>query len=159
MIRDMVALLRILARHNPRLWEAVVPNLPVGWVVGAMQDPIPPSRHVESDLQLEIREAVRVVASAALGAAAAGLEGDARRMLAEVGDDWCGNSWPGRWPKPGPRVEAYLLEAPSAAWPVVQAAGALGFGAYSAAIADAEVAGMFTEVAERLAKTALSSQR
>lgn len=159
MIRDMVALLRILARHNATLWEAVAPHVPSGWHVVALQDPIPPSRHVERDLQLEVREAVYELATAALGAAAAGLEGDARKMLQEAGDDWCGNSWPRRWPKPGPRVEAYLTEAPLAAWPVVQAAAALSLGAYAAALADDEIAAMFTEPAERLAKVALSSQR
>lgn len=154
MVPDMVKLLRILARHDPHLWEAIAPHVPKVWQIASSQDPIPPKLHVERVLVLEVRETVRLVAEGALAAAATGQLGAAQRMVADVDDDWCGTGWPGRWPKPGPRAEEYLRETPGA-WQVVQAAGALAFGAYAAAIDDGEVAAMFGKAADQLADAAL----
>lgn len=160
MVRDMVKLLRILAMHDARLWEAIAPHVPKEWLIASTQDPIPPAAHlrVERVLQIEVRETVRLVAEAALGAVAAGQMDAAQRMVADVDGDWCGTGWPGRWPKPGPKAEVYLLESPAVAWQVVQAAGALAFGAYAAALDDEKVAAMFGEAADRLAKAALAGE-
>ncbi|GEN80525.1 hypothetical protein AFE02nite_22590 [Actinotalea fermentans] len=156
MVRDMVKLLRILARHDPILWEAIAPHVPkVGWVASS-QDPIPPKLHPERVLQLEVRETVRAVAEAALGAAASGQLDAAQRMVQDVDDDWCGTGWPRRWPRPGPRAEQFLTESPEVGWQVVQAAAALAFGAYAAAVEEKEVAAMFGAAADQLAKTALA---
>lgn len=153
MVRDMVKLLRILARHDPILWEAIAPHVPKQWAVASSQDPVPPRAHVEHVLELEVRETVRVVAEAALTAAASGQAGAAQQMVQDVDDDWCGTRWPRRWPKPGPRAEEYLRE--SAAWQIVQAAGALAFGAYAAAIDDEKLAAVFGDAADHLANAAL----
>ncbi len=155
MVRDMVKLLRILARHDPILWEAIAPHVPKQWAVASSQDPIPPRMHVERVLALEVRETVRVVAEAALAAASEGGMREAQQLLQDVDDDWCGNGWPRRWPKPGPRAEEYLRESPEAAWQVVTAAGALAFGAYAAAVDDEEIATMFGKAADQLADAAL----
>lgn len=155
MVRDMVKLLRILARHDPILWEAIAPHVPKVWQIASSQDPIPPKLHVERVLVLEVRETARVVAEAALAAAASGQVGAAQQMLQDVDDDWCGTRWPRRWPKPGPRAEEYLRESPAEAWQVVQAAGALAFGGYAAAVDDDEVAAAFGKAADQLANAAL----
>lgn len=154
MVRDMVKLLRILARHDPILWEAIAPHVPKQWAVASSQDPVPPRMHVEHVLELEVRETVRVVAEAALAAAASGQTGAAQQMVQDVDDDWCGNGWPHRWPKPGPRAEEYLHES-AEAWQVVQAAGALAFGAYAAASDDEKLAAVFGDAADDLANAAL----
>ena len=159
MVRDMVKLLRILARHDARLWEAIAPHVPKEWVIASSQDPIPPSAHAEHVLQLEVRETVRLVAEGALAAAASGQVDVAQRMVADVDGDWCGTGWPGRWPKPGPKAEAFLRESPEVAWSVVQAAGELAFGAYAAAVDDEKVAAVFGDAADRLAKAALEGAR
>lgn len=153
----MVKLLRILARHDAILWEAIAPHVPKEWAIASTQDPIPPAARVERVLQLEVREAVRVVAEAALAACATGQVDAGQKMVQEVDDDWCGNGWPHRWPKPGPRAEEYLTESPAAAWQVVQATAALGFGAYAAAVEDEKVAAMFGGAADRLAQAALGT--
>ncbi len=154
MVRDMVKLLRILARHDPHLWEAIAPHVPEVWQIASSQDPIPPKMHVERVLALEVRETVRLVAEGALAAAASGQVGAAQQMVQDVDDDWCGNGWPHRWPKPGPRAEEYLRES-AEAWRIVQAAGALAFGGYAAAIDDEEVAAVFGKAADQLANAAL----
>lgn len=159
MVREMATLLRILARHNPHLWEAIAPHVPKEWLVGAGQDLAQGRLHVERALQLEVRETVRLVAEAALSAASTGQLDLAQRLVQEVDGDWCGTGWPKRWPKPGPRVELFLLESPKTAWPVVQAAGALGFGAYAASIEDPKLAAVFAESADRLADAALGGRR
>lgn len=154
MVRDMVKLLRILARHDPSLWEAIAPHVPKVWQVASSQDPIPPKMHVDRVLVLEVRETVRLVAEAALAAAASGQVGAAQQMLQDVDDDWCGTRWPRRWPKPGPRAEEYLLES-AEAWQVVQAAGALALGGYAAAVDDEKLAVVFGDAADHLANAAL----
>lgn len=154
MVRDMVKLLRILARHDPILWEAIAPHVPKVWQIASSQDPIPPKLHVERVLVLEVRETARLVAEAALAAAAAGQTDAAQQMVQDVDDDWCGTRWPRRWPKPGPRAEEYLRES-AEAWQVVTAAGALAFRAYAAAIDDEKLAAVFGDAADHLANAAL----
>src|SRR3954468_15623118 len=111
MARSM-SILRVLAELDPRLWELVHPNVPVlraglgaarqfGDEVALNPQPLPPRER----LLLETVSTAQAVADAAITAQFAGR--DAREVLQQVADDWCGTQpsvipWPRHWPHPWP---------------------------------------------------------
>jgi hypothetical protein len=159
MMREMNDLLRILAKRNPHLWEVIGPNSPLGRVAVEMQDPIPPKVRAAHDLEHSVKDLVRQVAEAVIGASAMGQGKAAEGMLAGVVDDFCGNGsrwWPPKWPPPGPWGEEDLRQDVSALT-FVQAQAALTFGYYAAGISDEKLSEAFGHCADTLAAAALAS--
>src|SRR3954447_20121023 len=97
------ASLQLLARLDPRLWEPLHPHLPVLGLAAGVRgrfdqvelnpQPLPPREVV----RLATVEAARAVADAAIAARLAGR--DAREVLDQVAEDWCGTPT-GRIPWP-----------------------------------------------------------
>jgi hypothetical protein len=160
-----VALLRLLARLDPRLEEIVHPHLPL--VRGILTDRVGRVDQVELNPQpLPPREVVRVatveaaraVAEAAIAAQLAGR--DAREVLDPVADDWCGTSpgsipWPRHWPHPWPPGDPYPIpEEIDRVAQGSQAYAAVVFGAYAEGTADEGLAAAFAGMADRLESAA-----
>jgi hypothetical protein len=161
------ALLRLLARLDPRLWEIIHPHVPV------LSDSVRSSRFDEVTLNpqpLPPREVVRLatvaaaraVADAAIAAQFAGR--DAREVLEQVADDWCGTGtgsipWPRHWPHPWPPGDPYpIVEEIDSVAQASQAHAALVFGAYANGIADEGLAASFAGMAERLERAATTER-
>jgi hypothetical protein len=163
------ALLRLLARLDPRLEEIVHPHLPLVRETLAARagrfdqvelnpQPLPPHELV----RVAALEAARAVAEAAIAAQFAGR--DAREVLDEVADDWCGTSpgsipWPRHWPHPWPPGDPYpISEEIDRVAQASQAYAALVFGAYAEGIADEGLAATFAGMAERLEGAAATAR-
>lgn len=154
------AFLRLLARLDARLWEVVHPHLPVlhdaANVRGRFDQvelnpqPLPPREVV----RLATLEVARAAADAAIAAQLAGR--DAREVLDQVAEDWCGTPtgaipWPRHWPHPWPPGEPYpIVDEIDQVAQASQAYAALVFGAYADGIADEGLSASFAGVAERL---------
>jgi hypothetical protein len=162
--------LRLLSQLDPRLWELVHPNVPPlhdavyagrrrGDEVSLNPQPLPPHELT----RLETVAAARAVAGAVIAAQFAGR--DARELLREVGDDWCGTGpgvipWPRHWPHPWPPGEPYPITGEiDLIAQAVQAQASAVFGAYAAAIADERLAESFGELADRLEEAALTQRQ
>jgi hypothetical protein len=160
-----VALLRLLARLDPRLEEVVHPHLPLARETVALRagrfdqvelnpQPLPPRELV----RVATLEAARAVAEAAIAAQFAGR--DAREVLDQVADDWCGTSpgsipWPRHWPHPWPPGDPYpISEEMDSVAQASQAYAALVFGAYAEGLADEGLAAAFAGMADRLERAA-----
>jgi hypothetical protein len=163
------SVLRLLAQLDPRLWELVHPNVPVlheaasgGWrrgdEVSLNPQPLPPRELT----RLETVAAARAVAGAVIAAQFAGR--DARELLREVGDDWCGTGpgvipWPRHWPHPWPPGDPYPIAGEiDRMAQAVQAQASAVFGSYAAGIADEQLAASFGELADRLEEAALTDR-
>jgi hypothetical protein len=159
------AFIRLLARLDPRLWEIVHPHVPVLFDAGRAArgrfdqvelnpQPIPPGVVV----RLATVAGARAVAEAAIAAQFAGR--DAREILDQVADDWCGTGtgtipWPRHWPHPWPPGDPYpIVEEIDSVAQASQAHAALVFGAYADGIADEGLAASFAGLAERLERAA-----
>jgi hypothetical protein len=154
MMKEMVQLLRIVAEHNPHVWEIIGPHVPKDHdTVASSQDPIPPAAR---ELQLAVQETVRTISEAAIAARALGQGDLALQMLRDVSDDWCGTGWPGKWPRPNPRAESYLTMSRTGL-AQSQAQAALTFAHYAVSIRDDEMSVTFAKIADRLCDAALAS--
>jgi hypothetical protein len=169
MARSM-SVLRLLAQLDPRLFELVHPNVPVlntglqagrrlGDEVFLNPQPLPPRER----LLLETVAASRSVAEAAIAAQFAGR--DARAVLQEVADDWCGTQpgvipWPRHWPHPWPPDEPYpIVEEIDQVARGAQAAAGVVFQSYAAGIQDEALSASFAELADRLEEAALTDRK
>lgn len=164
-----VALLRLLARLDPRLEEVVHPHLPLvrellavrGTRVDQVElnpQPLPPRELV----RVAAVEAARAAAEAAIAARLAGR--DPGEVLAQVTDDWCGTApgsipWPRLWPHPWPPGDPYpIREEIDRVAQASQAYAAVVFGAYAEGIADEGLAAAFAGMAERLERAAITAR-
>lgn len=158
MMREMNDLLRILAKRNPHLWEVIEPHTPAGWVAAERAE-LSTEVRAARDLEHSVKDLVRQVAEAVIGATAIGQGKAAEGMLAGVVDDFCGNGrrwWPPKWPQPRPRGDEDLLQDASALT-FAQAQAALTFGYYAAGISDERLSKVFGDCADTLAAAALAS--
>jgi hypothetical protein len=169
MARSM-SILRVLAQLDPRLWELVHPNVPVlraglraarqfGDEVALNPQPLPPRER----LLLETVFTAQAVADAAITAQFAGR--DAREVLQQVADDWCGTQpsvipWPRHWPHPWPPGEPYpIVEEIDQVARGAQAAAAVVFESYAMGIQDEGLSAAFAELADRLEEAALTDRQ
>ncbi|WP_380281302.1 hypothetical protein [Kitasatospora purpeofusca] len=171
LVHRSVSLVSLVGRLNPAALDGLIPH---GFALGAVAgvrlaaradggeaaglnpQPIPPGA---AELRLAVAGTVSSVANAAITARVSG--GDARQILAEVGDDWCGTPhgripWPRHWPLPWPPAGPHPVD-PGYAAPAVQAQAALAFQGYANGIGDEQLRTAFGELAERLADAALRS--
>ncbi|MFB7471737.1 hypothetical protein [Kitasatospora sp. NPDC056184] len=170
LVRRSVTLVSLVGRLNPAAWDGLIPHEVAhgaalgsrlaaradddGDAAGLNPQPLPP---VAAALRLSVARTVGAVANAAITARVSG--GDARQILAEVGDDWCGTPhgrvpWPRHWPLPWPPTGPLPID-PGYATPAVQAQAALAFQGYANGIADEQLQSALGELAERLADAAL----
>ncbi|MFE6867038.1 hypothetical protein ACFVFS_10795 [Kitasatospora sp. NPDC057692] len=170
LVRRSVTLVSLVGRLDPSAWDGLIPHEPAhgaapgvrpaaradggGDAVGLNPQPLPP---VAAVLRLAVARTVGAVANAAITARVS--DGDARRILTEAGDDWCGTPhgripWPRHWPLPWPPGGPLPID-PGYATPAVQAQAALAFQGYANGIADEQLQEAIGELAERLADAAL----
>ncbi|GAA1398103.1 hypothetical protein GCM10009639_36180 [Kitasatospora putterlickiae] len=174
LVRRSVTLVSLVGRLNPAALDGLIPHtFAVGAVAGtaplavrafASDDdgdaaglnpqPLPP---VAAALRLAVARTVHAVANAAITARVSG--GDAQRILTEAGGDWCGTPsgripWPRHWPLPWPPDGPAPID-PGYATPAVQAQAALAFQGYANGVEDEQLKIYFTELAEKLADSAL----
>ncbi|MFE7560404.1 hypothetical protein [Kitasatospora sp. NPDC057500] len=169
LVHRSVTLVSLVGRLNPAALDGLIPHEAahgvlggllaaraenVGGAAGLNPQPLPP---VAAALRLSVARTVTAVANAAITARVSG--GDARQILAEAGDDWCGTPhgripWPRHWPLPWP-PDGPLPIDPGFATPAVQAQAALAFQGYANGIADEQLESSFGELAEKLADAAL----
>ncbi|MFF2954642.1 hypothetical protein ACFVVU_25250 [Kitasatospora sp. NPDC057965] len=171
LVSRSVTLVALVGRLNPAAWDGLIPHtFALGVAAGARPaaraeenggdpaelnpQPLPP---VATALRLAVAGTVGAVANAAITARVSG--GDARQILAEVGDDWCGTPtgripWPRHWPLPWPPAGPLPID-PGYATPAVQAQAALAFQGYADGVAEEQLRSSFGELAERLADAAL----
>ncbi len=163
---ESLLLLRLLARCHPQIWDAINPHGPLfassvrdvaldrGDEVSLNPQPLPPVAR----LGIAARRTAHAVAQATIAASWAGR--DARELLQSIADDWCPTPprpeipWPKDWPVPWPPGEPYPIE-PGFATPAVQAEVAMIFQSYASGIANEELGGAFSELADRLVDAAL----
>ncbi|MER7703075.1 hypothetical protein ABTX81_09280 [Kitasatospora sp. NPDC097605] len=172
LVRRSVSLVSLVGRLNPAAWDGLIPHEVAhgvlngvlaaraddggGDAAGLNPQPLPP---VAAALRLSVARTVNAVANAAITARVSG--GDARQILAEVGEDWCGTPhgripWPRHWPLPWPPEGPAPID-PDYATPAVQAQAALAFQGYANGIGDEQLREHFGTLAERLADTALKT--
>ncbi|MER5351427.1 hypothetical protein ABT093_13975 [Kitasatospora sp. NPDC002551] len=170
LVHRSVSLVTLVGRLNPAALDGLIPHgFALGVVAGARlaahadgaadvarlnPQPLPPAA---AELRLAVAGTVGAVANAAITARVSG--GDARQILAEVGDDWCGTPhgripWPRHWPLPWPPTGPLPID-PGYATPAVQAQAALAFQGYANGIGDEQLRTAFGDLAERLADAAL----
>jgi hypothetical protein len=161
---------RLLARLDPRLEDALHPHLPLvrdaigsgvrfGDEVALNPQPLPP-REI---LRLSTVQTARSAAEAAIAARLAGR--DPGEVLDQVAEDWCGTPhgripWPRHWPHPWPPGDPspFTEEIDSVAQST-QAHAALVFGTYAAGTADEELAARFRRLADRLEEAATTERQ
>jgi hypothetical protein len=163
-------LLRLIARLDPTLEDAIHPNVPLlrtairsgarfGDEVALNPQPLPPREL----LRMETVAVARAVAEAAIAAQFAGR--DAREVLQEVGEDWCLTrpgtiAWPRHWPHPWPPGEPYPInDEVDLVAQAAQAQAAVVFQSYAAGIADEQLSAGFAELAERLEQAAFADRQ
>ncbi|MFE2104502.1 hypothetical protein ACFXAF_01310 [Kitasatospora sp. NPDC059463] len=171
LVRRSVTLVALVGRLNPAALDGLIPHEAGhgvldgllaaraeggGEAAGLNPQPLPP---VAAALRLSVARTVTAVANAAITARVSG--GDARKVLAEVGDDWCGTPhgripWPRHWPLPWPPTGPLPIDA-GYATPAVQAQAALAFQGYANGVSDEQLQEVFGELAERLADAALQN--
>ncbi|MFF7454051.1 hypothetical protein [Kitasatospora sp. NPDC008115] len=171
LVHRSVTLVSLVGRLNPAALDGLIPHEAAhgvldgllatragtaGGAAGLNPQPLPP---VAAALRLSVARTVNAVANAAITARVSG--GDAGRILAEAGDDWCGTPhgripWPRHWPLPWP-PEGPLPIDPGFATPAVQAQAALALQGYANGIADEQLKSSFGELAEKLADAALQN--
>ncbi len=157
-------LLRLLARLNPQLEDALHPHLPLVAVAAGRADlvtlnpqPLPPLEL----LRVAVAQTARSVADTAIAVQAGGRQ--VGPFLAQIADEWCGTTpgtipWPRRWPRPGPPDPGPLGPEIDRLAPAVQVQAALVFRLYAeAAAGDEELAGAFGALADRLEQAATPS--
>lgn len=163
-----IALLRIIARNHPELWELIHPHVPLVATgarfavtdrlnaVALNPQPLPPREF----LVAVTRSTARAIADIAIATDVTGQ--DAGRLLTEIVDDWCPTPptpkipWPKKWPFPWPPGEPYPID-PRVATASIQAEAGLVFQVYAAGIADETLSTQFAKAGERLINTALET--
>jgi hypothetical protein len=165
-----IALLRVIARHHPELWELIHPHVPFVAVrtrfnlanrfdaVALNPQPLPPGE----ELVAVTRSVAGAIAEAVIAANTTGQESGG--WLAEIVDDWCGTPtphkipWPKKWPAPWPPGEPYPID-PMIAASSIQAEAGLVFQMYAAGIEDEGLSAQFAEAGERLITTSIETQQ
>lgn len=100
--RDLVRLLAMLGRIDPRLWDFIVPQwYKAGY--GMQQAYAAPMPYAGGDRDTYALDAARLAHEVVGLAAVDDARGqDAASWVARVIDDWCGTGWPRPWPRPRP---------------------------------------------------------
>lgn len=162
---NLVRLLAVLGRINPRIWDAIIPHGPVlassafraeskASAVELNPQPIPPGH----ELLLASAAVAQNIAFAAVAAEAAGTEGGSRIVMRAV-DDWCGTRpphipipWPGPWPFPWSEPE------PHPDWDVgaSRVVGALTLASIASRLAEGEARDALAKGAEQLLEAGLA---
>lgn len=160
-----IALLEILARLNPQIWEIIHPHVPVlaggyrglagGSDVELNPQPIPPGHLMVAGAAL-----ARQVAEGAVLTQAQTSGGP--QFLSRVVDDWCGTRAPRPWPPGWPHVVD--PDPDPHPWDVAQmfAVAAVVFAGFAAGLEDGEFRDAFRSAADKLGERAeeeLSSER
>jgi hypothetical protein len=162
---ETVQILRVLARLRPEVWDLIDIHGPLFTSAGSRRSslldevalnpqPLPPRER----LQVAVQVTARAVAEAAIATQMAGR--DPGEVLQDVGDDWCPTPpgpkipWPRRWPRPWPIDEPFPIE-PEDLIPAIQIEAGLVFQSYALGIADEQLSGAFSQLADRLVDTAV----
>jgi hypothetical protein len=160
------ALLELLARMNPAMWDAIHPMGPVlaGRVAFELAEgraadelnpqPLPPRLAARTELvRASVRLAYQLTQLAVFSHAQSG---NGAEILAREVDDWCGNSprpfpWPKNWPipVPGPDPEP---------WPIREmlVAAALTLAGLASRLGDGDLRGGFDHAIDRLTEAAIA---
>lgn len=162
-----IALIEILARVNPYMWEIIHPHVPltyVGGVVDGMSEvelnpqPIPPGH----ELTVAGVGLARMVAEGAVLTHAQSERGP--QLLAKVVDDWCGTKgqhpWPPGWPHGSALNPSSWRQGPDPLpWKVAEmfAAASVVFARFSGGLQDGALREAFREGAEKLGARAVAS--
>ena len=143
-------LLSIIARTHPAVWDIIQQGPRMErWERAALNpQPLPPRDAVAwgaADLaqtlaRLAIEEEIR--------------GGSGARLVSELVDDWCGTSWPRKWPWPGPGPYPQGGPHPEP-WTIAtgRAIGAVVFASYASRMAEGELRDTFAKGADQLAES------
>jgi hypothetical protein len=150
-----IALLEILARLNPRIYEIIHPHVPV--LVGGF-GPLAEVDEVELNPQpLPPREVVAAAMLARrLGDAAVLVNAQTQGgqgFLQEIVDEWCGTRGPRPWPPGWPHV----VEPDPHPWDVAQvfAVASLVFAGFAASLEDGQLREAFRAAADTTGERAV----
>lgn len=153
-------LLSIIGTIHPEIWDAIIPYGPRVRVVSALEkvalnpQPLPPRETLLGGAAEMAHEVVRLaVASEAQGASSSA-------FVSEIIDDWCGTSWPRKWPWPwpGPRPGTDTEGPQPEPWDVktAQVIGAVVFASVASRLSSGDLRTAFADGADRLAEAALA---
>ena len=153
-------LLSIIGTIHPEIWDAIIPHGPRVRVVSALEkvalnpQPLPPRETLLVGAAEMAHEVVRLaVASEAQGASSSA-------FVSEIIDDWCGTSWPRKWPWPwpGPRSGTDTEGPHPEPWDVKTARviGAVIFASVASRLSSGDLRTAFADGADRLAEAALA---
>lgn len=129
----LAALLSAGVHLNPAIYDAIFPMGPVrivdvikggpaasgalrGVGFGGLKDPrqlvelvaVNPQPLPPHELGIGAALLVEIVRGSIAAAGERGAEGTAKSIAYEL-DDWCGTGWPGKWPKPRPKLDPRLV--------------------------------------------------
>lgn len=150
-------LLSIIASIRPEIWDAIYPHGPViGYAqpvagiaatrfdrVALNPQPLPPREEFLVGAAYLAKEIARIA-----------IETEARgessySFVSEVVDDWCGTSWPGKFPFP---VHPHVPDPDPAPWDVIagRVVAAIVFTSIADRITDDKFSAIFADAADRL---------
>lgn len=140
----------LMTRIRPSAWQLIASD----WPPDARPDarlnpqPLPPVERYQVAAATMAHEIARLAIEAHITGA------DARTMLTEAIDDWCGTPpWPRKWPHPWPHPRLGPVPDP---WlgRTGQLVGALVFAKVAASLGDMDLVGLLSSAATRLTDAA-----
>lgn len=154
------ALLSLIARIHPAMWDVIGPHVPLVRdrfsAVALNPQPLPPGPPPDAFLA-EAGLMARNLVHMALEADVRGE--DPVGFVREFIEDWCGTPWPRKWPFPwpGPRPGEGPQPEP---WRINEArvVGAVVLASYASRLGEGDLASSLAEGADRLAESALGTQ-
>jgi hypothetical protein len=151
---NVIHLLRVIGAIPPEAWDAIIPHGPVyrsrADLASLNPQPLPPRDHFAVNAATMAHELVRMaVESEVQGKSSAA-------FVTEFVDDWCGTSWPRKWPWPGPGPRHGGGPHPDP-WEVSvgRVIGATVFASASGRLGETELAKTLQAGAEKLADAAV----
>lgn len=140
----------LMTRIRPSAWQLIASDWPPDAQPEGRSSPqhLPPVERYQVAAAAMAHEIARLAIEAHIGGA------DARLMIAEAIDDWCGTPpWPGKWPHPWPHPRLGPVPEP---WlgRTGQLVGALVFAKVAACLGDMDLVALMSSAAARLTDAA-----